>query len=149
LNESPEGSRAIAVIGRDGNKWKGQEEYDPEVSTLYASYCHYCRESGRTPKTTQTFSTDLLELTKQILGWDVIKKLKKYRGKPQKVICGLRLRSAHDGDLPLVEENLKGNHPQEGNHSVTTSVTTLESAETGEGNHGNRLNPNLEKETEN
>ncbi len=111
LIEDPD---AITIIGSDSSKWK-REEYDPEVSSLYASYCHYCRETGRQPKTSQNFSSDLIEVTYRLLGWNVEKKLKRYAGKPQKVMCGVRLRTDCDRDLPTVEENLK---------ETVTTVTT-------------------------
>ena len=135
----------VSPIGSDGYKWKS-EEYDPQISSLYASYCHYCRNSGRTPKTTQTFSNDLIELSKKMLGWNVEKKLKKFDGKSKKSIIGLRLRTEQDKEVPLVEELLQG-EPQvtipEGNHHnhrVTTKVTTPEAPPEAEGSHGNHQN---------
>ena len=143
---------AVSPIGSDGYKWKS-EEYDPQISSLYASYCHYCRNSGRTPKTTQTFSNDLIELAKQMLGWNVEKKLKKFGGQSKKSIIGLRLRTEQDEDTPLVEELLQeesqvtspeGNHH---NHQVTTKVTTPEAPPEAEGNHGNHQNVPTDEST--
>ncbi|MFP4134285.1 MAG: phage/plasmid primase, P4 family [Halothece sp.] len=117
---------AIAIIGTNGNHWtKQDEDYDPDKSSLYASYCYYCRQSGRKPKTPQNFSTDLLEICNQLLGWDIEKKLKRYAGKPQRVIEGLRLRTERDENIPLVEHQLQGVTTY--SESVTTPVTTQES----------------------
>ncbi|QDZ39820.1 DUF3854 domain-containing protein [Euhalothece natronophila Z-M001] len=115
---------AIAIIGSDGNRWQQKDEdYDPDESSLYASYCHYCRQSGRKPKTSQNFSTDLLEICNQLLGWDVAKDLKRYAGKPQRVIEGLRLRTDTDNDIPLVEERFSESVTTY-SQDVTTPVTT-------------------------
>ncbi|NBD32084.1 MAG: DUF3854 domain-containing protein [Cyanobacteria bacterium] len=108
---------AMARIGSDGNQWKGQD-YDPYNSSLYASYCYYCRETGRTPKTSQTFSSDLIEITYRLLGWSVEKTRKRYAGKPQRVITGLRLRTENDEKIPTVAEKLE---------AVTTSDSPMTS----------------------
>lgn len=117
----------ISRIGSDGNQWKN-EDYDPKVSSLYASYCHYCRQTGRTPKTTQTFSSDLIEITHRLLGWNVEKKTKRYAGKPQKVICGVRLRTEDDAKYLTIEELLTRDVAT-CNSSVITEVTSQGSSE--------------------
>jgi putative DNA primase/helicase len=120
---------AITRIGNNAKWAQKDEDYDPDTSSLYASYCHYCRQSGRKPKTLQTFSTDLLEVCNQLLGWNIEKKLKRYAGKPQRVIQGLRLRTERDNDLPLVEHQIQGVTTY--GDDVTTSVTTQTSHNQG------------------
>jgi len=124
-DELIEDPNAIAPIGSDGNKWKGQD-YDPESSTFYASYCNYCRETGRQPKTPQTFSSDLIEVTYRLLGWNVAKERKRYAGKPQRVLKGVRLRTDSDGDVPTVAESLERDNREQ---PVTTPVTTSQGSQ--------------------
>lgn len=105
---------AITRIGSNANEWK-EEDYNPHFSTLYGAYCWYCKRTGRSPKTTQTFSGDLLEVTAQVLGWSVEKDRKSVNGKKQRVIKGVRLRTDLDDNYPTVEELLEGDNHKD-NH---------------------------------
>lgn len=114
-------STAVTPIGSNKDRWK-DDDYDPHRSALYDAYCWYCRRTGRTPKTTQTFSSDFLEVTGQLLGWQVSRDRKKYGGKQERVIKGVRLRTESDSDYPTVEEMLEGDN---GDNGVTTEGDNL------------------------
>lgn len=122
------------IIGNDKSTWE-RENYDPETSSLYASYCHYCRESGHSPKTSQNFSSDLLEILNQMLGWNIEKRQQRHDGKPRKVLFGVRLRTDRDYSIPLVEDTLKNQESvstsKERIHSVSTSGESQTSSSQG------------------
>ena len=76
---------------------------------MYGSYSYYCQRSGRSAKSPQNFSAELLELVNRILGWKVKKTRIKINGQTTRVIEGLRLRLKLDNQ-PTVEEILEGDN---------------------------------------
>ena len=132
-------AEAATLIGSDGNTWK-KDTYNPEFSTLYASYCHYCRETGRSPKTTQIFSADLLQITQGLLGWQVTKK----RRNQGWSLVGVRLRTDRDNNKPTVDETLT--HDNHDNPMTTETATGWNGSnsdiEGDLGNHDNHDNQN-------
>lgn len=94
---------ASTQIGSNAQEW-AHEAYNPSKSTLFGSYCHHAKQSGRSGlKTKDNFSADLLEMLEQTLGWEVQKVKTKYG----RVIKGIRLRTPDD-DIPLVEDLIEG-----------------------------------------
>jgi putative DNA primase/helicase len=93
---------AKTQIGSDRHEW-ADREYDAQLSTLFGSYSHYCRISGLQAKGKNNFSSDLIELCQQTLGWGNIQWGRDRQGR--RVICGLKLRV--DGNTtPTVEDSL-------------------------------------------
>ncbi|WP_279327082.1 DNA primase family protein [Crocosphaera subtropica] len=117
---------AFSIIGSNGKEWN-DSEYNAYSSTLYGSYVLYCKQTGRTPKTTQNFSADLIEVTERILGWPVKKRRKRIAGKIVRGIEGIRLRTNDDDEQLLVEDTLyscdNGDNQKE---NVTTERDRLE-----------------------
>ncbi len=92
---------ARVLIGSDRNEWS-DTPYNPHASSLFGSYSLYCRNTGLQPKGKNNFSSDLIELCRQTLGW----KIEYCRGgRGERMIQGLRLRSDDDTD-PTLEEKL-------------------------------------------
>ena len=98
-------SNSKVKIGSNKFEWSGDEDYCPQQSTLYGSYALYCRRTGRSAKSPQNFSAELLELVNRILGWKAEKTRTRINGQTARVIKGLKLRSKYD-DGPTVEEIL-------------------------------------------
>ena len=93
---------AQTQIGSDRHQWADQP-YNPLISTLFGSYCHYCRISGLQAKGKNNFSADLIELVQQTLGWSDVQWGRDAQGR--RVIRGLKLRS--DGDsAPFLEDSV-------------------------------------------
>ncbi len=65
-----------------GEEAVGSNRDDP--STLYGSYCNYCKNAGNSPKSLQNFSSDLVDLLTNTLGWKGVKKRPSSRGKTKK-----------------------------------------------------------------
>lgn len=95
-------SAAKTQIGSDRHEWESQT-YNPESSTLFGSYSHYCRISGLQAKGKNNFSADLIELCQQTLEWSNIKWGRDNQGRRE--ICGLKLRTGWD-TTPIVEDDL-------------------------------------------
>ncbi len=62
---------AATAIGSNAKEWSDSDEYSPERSTLFGSYCLHSRQTNRTPRTKENFSADLLELCGRTLGWEL------------------------------------------------------------------------------
>ena len=92
---------AKTPIGSDAREW-ATEPYEATVSTLFGSYCLHSRQSNRQSLTKDNFSANLLELLQQTLKWEV----EKVRTKTGRVITGVRLRTAHDDEIPYLDEVL-------------------------------------------
>ena len=93
---------AQTQIGSDRHQWADQP-YNPLISTLFGSYCHYCRISGLQAKGKNNFSADLIELVQQTLNWSDVQWARDAQGR--RVIRGLKLRS--DGDsAPFLEDSV-------------------------------------------
>ena len=93
---------AQTQIGSDRHEWV-DTPYNPLISTLFGSYCHYCRISGLQAKGKNNFSADLIELVQQTLGWSDVQWARDAQGR--RVIRGLKLRS--DGDsAPFLEDSV-------------------------------------------
>ncbi|WP_206817859.1 DUF5906 domain-containing protein, partial [Chroococcus sp. FPU101] len=92
---------AKTQIGSDAREW-ANEPYEAAVSTLFGSYCLHCRQSNRQPLTKDNFSANLLELLQQTLQWGV----EKIRTNTGRMITGVRLRTANDGEIPYLDEVL-------------------------------------------
>ncbi|MEP0857603.1 hypothetical protein [Trichocoleus sp. DQ-U1] len=71
--------------------------------TLYGSYVQHCRKSGTSPRANKNFSPDLLELCRNILGWQEVQKV---HTKTRKLIKGLRLRDISDRNIPTHDYEL-------------------------------------------
>jgi putative DNA primase/helicase len=97
---------AKTLIGSDRNEWN-DTAYDASTSTLFGSYSLYCRNTGLQLKGKNNFSSDLIELCRQTLGWKV-----EYcrGGTGQRMIRGLRLRGKDDTD-PTLEDRLTSDNP--------------------------------------
>ncbi|MDV3002722.1 MAG: hypothetical protein N5P05_004377 (plasmid) [Chroococcopsis gigantea SAG 12.99] len=96
-----------AAIGSDRDDWS-HGGYNPNISTLFGSYCLHCKQSNRQPLTKDNFSANLLELL-QTLNWQA----DKVRTNAGRFIRGIRLRTAYDdGILPLDE--MLSSHPIDG-----------------------------------
>jgi putative DNA primase/helicase len=96
---------AKTQIGSDRHEW-ADKEYDPQLSTLFGSYSHYCRISGLQAKSKNNFSSDLVELC-QTLGWsDVERKNDGHK----RLICALKLRT-NENTTPIVEDSLTTDDP--------------------------------------
>ena len=96
-------------IGSNKFEWSTYENYCPQQSSLYGSYVLHCQRTGRSAKSPQNFSAELLELVNRILGWKVKKTRIKINGQTTRVIEGLRLRLKLDNQ-PTVEEILEGDN---------------------------------------
>ncbi|WP_052672546.1 DUF3854 domain-containing protein [Aliterella atlantica] len=93
---------AQTQIGSDRHEW-ADAPYNPLGSTLFGSYCHYCRISGLQAKGKNNFSADLIELVQQTLGWSDVQWARDATGR--RVIRGLKLRV--DGDsAPFLEDSV-------------------------------------------
>ncbi|MGF1490364.1 MAG: DUF5906 domain-containing protein [Prochloraceae cyanobacterium] len=92
----------LTPIGSNSHEWIDREEYNPSSSSLYGSYSLYCRETNLRAKSIQNFSSELIELCRSILGWDIKKARVKIAGKSVRVIKGLKLRNPQDND-PTIE----------------------------------------------
>jgi putative DNA primase/helicase len=100
---------AKTQIGSDRYEWE-EETYNPDSSTLFGSYNHYCRISGLQAKGKNNFSSDLIELCQQSLEWGDVQWGRDSQGR--RVICGLKLRI--DGDTtPTVEDSLTADDPSD------------------------------------
>ena len=99
-------------IGSNKFEWSTDSDYCPQQSTLYGSYSLYCRRTGRSAKSPQNFSAELLELVNRILGWKAEKTRTKINGQTTRVIQGLKLRSKFDNQ-PTVEEILEGDNQRD------------------------------------
>jgi putative DNA primase/helicase len=107
VNESvlPDESARV-LIGSDRNEWN-DTAYDANTSTLFGSYALYCKNTGLQLKGKNNFSSDLIELCRQTLGW----KVEYCRGSTgQRMIRGLRLRGKDDTD-PTLEDRLTTDNP--------------------------------------
>jgi putative DNA primase/helicase len=93
---------AQTQIGSDRHEWADQP-YNPLISTLFGSYCHYCRISGLQAKGKNNFSADLIELVQQTLGWSDVQWARDATGR--RVIRGLKLRADGD-DAPFLEDSV-------------------------------------------
>ena len=102
-------SDSLVKIGSNKFEWSTDEDYCPQQSTLYGSYALYCRRTGRSAKSPQNFSAELLELVNRILGWKAEKTRTRINGQTARVIKGLKLRSEYD-DGPTVEEILESDN---------------------------------------
>jgi putative DNA primase/helicase len=89
-------------IGSDRHEW-ADKEYDAQLSTLFGSYSHYCHISGLQAKGKNNFSSDLIELCQQSLGWGNVQWGRDGQGR--RVICGLKLRT-HENTALTVEDSL-------------------------------------------
>ncbi len=87
---------AKTQIGCDRSEW-ADKDYNPSISTLFGSYSHYCRVSGLQAKGKNNFSSDLIELCQQTLGWGDVNYDRDNQGR--RLIRSLRLRT--DGDTTL------------------------------------------------
>jgi putative DNA primase/helicase len=134
---------AVTPIGSNKDRWK-DDKYNPHQSALYDAYCHYCRKTGRTAKTTQTFSSDFLEIAENILGWQVSRDRKKFGGKQERVISGVRLRTELDSNYPTVEEMLEGDNGDNGGTTKGDNLTNAQSPDISsipeKGEKGDNLN---------
>ncbi|WP_013335056.1 DUF5906 domain-containing protein [Gloeothece verrucosa] len=93
---------AKTQIGSNAREWN-DEDYNPLKSTLFGSYCHHIRRSGRQPLTKDNFSANLIELLKGTLKKDVDKR-KTNQGR---FLMGVRLRTAQDYEIPCLDELLE------------------------------------------
>lgn len=93
---------AKTQIGSDRHEWAGKE-YDAQLSTLFGSYSHYCHISGLQAKGKNNFSSDLIELCQQTLGWGDVQYGRDGQGR--RIICGLKLRT-HGNTALSVEDSL-------------------------------------------
>ena len=89
-------------IASDRNEW-ADKEYDAQLSTLFGSYSYYCRISGLQAKGKNNFSSDLIELCQQTLGWGDVQRGRDGQGR--RVICGLKLQT-HGNTALTVEDSL-------------------------------------------
>jgi hypothetical protein len=97
---------AKTLIGSDRSEWN-DTAYNPYNSTLFGSYC---RNTGLQMKGKNNFSSDLIELCQQTLGWQI----DYFRGGStgQRMIRGLRLRTPGDTD-PTLEDKLTTDNPSD------------------------------------
>lgn len=89
---------AKTQIGCDRAEW-ADKDYNPIISTLFGSYSHYCRVSGLQAKGKNNFSSDLIELCQQTLGWSDVDYDRDNKGR--RLIRALRLRTDSDTTLTL------------------------------------------------
>jgi putative DNA primase/helicase len=100
---------AKTQIGCDRSEW-ADKDYNPDISTLFGSYSHYCRVSGLQAKGKNNFSSDLIELCQQTLSWGDVNYDRDNFGR--RLICSLRLRT--DGDTtPTLEDSLTTDNPSD------------------------------------
>ncbi len=105
-------SEAKTLIGSDRNEWN-DTAYNPQISTLFGSYSHYCKNTGLQAKGKNNFSSDLIELCQQTLGWEV----DYCRGSNgERMIRGLRLRTSEDTDLILEDKLTTDNSDNPSDH---------------------------------
>ncbi|WP_013335025.1 DNA primase family protein [Gloeothece verrucosa] len=100
---------ARTQIGSNAREWDNLD-YDPTTSTLFGSYCHHIKRSGRQPLTKDNFSANLIELLKGTLKRDV-EKVKTNQGR---FITGVRLRTLHDFEIPCLDELLENFESDDG-----------------------------------
>ncbi|MCC2694082.1 DUF3854 domain-containing protein [Nodularia sp. LEGE 04288] len=82
---------ALTPIGNDRNEGNNGTPY-----TLFGSYVSHCLKTGGSPKSSRTFSPDLIETCQTILNWPIQKEI----NKKGTFIRGLRLR------LPELDEEI-------------------------------------------
>ena len=133
-------------IGSNKFEWSTDEDYCPQQSTLYGSYSLYCRRTGRSAKSPQNFSAELLELVNRILGWKAEKTRTRINGQTARVIKGLKLRSKYD-DRPTVEEILESDNC--GDNKNDNCGDNLKAPPDLESNKGDNLKSDLEKNKNN
>ena len=133
---------SVVKIGSNRKEWVSDEDYNPNESTLYGSYSYYCQRSGRSAKSPQNFSAELLELVNRTLNWSAEKTRTKINGQTARVIKGLRLRSLGD-DEPTIEEIL------EGDNQGDNQGDNLKALPNKEGDRDDNLNLDFEKDRNN
>ena len=132
----------LVKIGSNKFEWSTYEDYCPQQSSLYGSYVLHCQRTGRSAKSPQNFSAELLELVNRILGWKVKKTRTKINGQTTRVIEGLRLRLKLDNQ-PTVEEILEGDNQGDNQGDNSKAPPDIES------DQGDNLNLDLEKNKNN
>jgi putative DNA primase/helicase len=127
---------AKTLIGSDRNEWN-DTAYDASHSTLFGSYNLYCKNTGLQPKGKNNFSSDLIELCQQTLGWKVA-----YcrGGTGQRMIQGLRLRTNGDTD-PTLEDSLTSDNPDNLSDNLSDNPEALINKDSD--NPGNPDNQNF------
>lgn len=108
---------AKTQIGCDRSEW-ADKDYNPDISTLFGSYSHYCRVSGLQAKGKNNFSSDLIELCQQTLGWGDVNYDRDNQGR--RLIRSLRLRT--DGDTTLTLDDALDSDNLSDNRSDNLSV---------------------------
>ena len=90
----------------------GRFRDDPE--RLFGSYVQFCHQTGRTPKAVNTFSTGLLHILTDVLGWSVKRQRKRISVSDHPhVFFGVRLKYAHDPNISeILEANLSASSPE-------------------------------------
>ncbi len=114
---------ARTQIGCDRSEW-ADKDYNPDISTLFGSYSHYCRVSGLQAKGKNNFSSDLIELCQQTLGWGDVNYDRNNQGR--RLIRSLRLRTDDDTTLTL-DDALDSDNPSDNcsdNPSDNLKLTT-------------------------
>jgi putative DNA primase/helicase len=111
---------AKTLIGSDRNEWN-DTAYNPHISTLFGSYSHYCKNTGLQAKGKNNFSSDLIELCQQTLGWEV----SYCRGSNgERMIKGLRLRTPGDTD-PTLEDKLTTDNSDNSSDNLSDNLEPL------------------------
>ena len=139
-------SDSSVKIGSNRKEWSDDEDYNPYKSTLYGSYSYYCQRSGRSAKSPQNFSAELLELVNRILGWKAKKTRIKINGQTTRVIKGLKLRSKLDNQ-PTVEEILEGDN--QGDNENDNNNDNLKASPSIESDNGDNPKFNFEENKNN
>lgn len=91
--------RAFTQVGKNKDEWR-DNAYNPEISTLFGSYHHYCRSTGLQGKSLNNFAPELEELCQKVLGYKFVVR---DRNMSVRGFKGLRLRREVDS---RVSDNL-------------------------------------------
>lgn len=129
---------AKTQIGCDRSEW-ADIDYNPIISTLFGSYSHYCRVSGLQAKGKNNFSSDLIELCQQTLGWSDVDYDRDNKGR--RLIRSLRLRT--DGDTTLTLEDALGSDNLPDNPSDNLSDNLKLAPDKESDNTDNRMTSKL------
>lgn len=83
-------------IGKNKEEWNS-DDYNPDVSTLFGSYHHYCRRAGLQGKSLNNFSPELEKLCQKVLGFKFVKRDRIASG--IRGFKGIRLRREYENRI--------------------------------------------------
>ncbi|MDF5718315.1 MAG: DUF3854 domain-containing protein [Rhizonema sp. NSF051] len=114
---------AFTSVGKNKDELR-DNDYMPDLGTLFGSYHHFCRNTGLQGKSLTNFAPELEELCQKVLGYKFVHRHRNVTG--VRGFQGIRLRRETErqisDNLLLVSDNLTDNHSD--NREALSSKTS-------------------------